>query len=323
MTRPGMPWRLAAVAALAATCAAGLVESAGAASGFPLRIHDALRRTVVLPAPPRRIVSLAPSVTETLFALGLDAEIVGVSAADDYPVAARGRSRVGGVELDYERIAALRPDLVVGVASLQRSSLQRLVGLGLPVLAVDVAGVDDVLGVIRVLGKVTGREGAAASLVAGLRRRIEEVTRITARAATRPRVYVEIWPEPLMTASVGTYLHDLIERAGGRNVFGDLRGWPQVGAETVIRRNPEVILISGGGSVVGLRARRGWQAVAAVRAGRIHVVQGALIARPGPRLVDGLEAVARILHPTLFSQHYLPAVATGALAGGATIQAGR
>ncbi len=284
--------------ALALLPALGGPPGVGAASsaGFPLRLHDALGRHVTISAPPRRIVSVAPSVTEILFALGGGARVVGIGDADNYPpLGVRGKPRVGGVILDVERILSLRPDLVVGVASLQRAQLERLIRVRLPVLAVEAHSLEEMLAQITLLGRVTDSRPAAERGVGLLRARIDAVGRAV-RRLPRPRVYVEIWGEPPQTAAQGTFIDDLLRRARGTNLFADLRGWPQVSPEAVLRRNPQVILLTYPGTRSLVR-RAGWARVDAVRRRRVYELDPDLVSRPGPRLVDGLELIAVRLHP--------------------------
>ncbi|HEU4797493.1 MAG TPA: ABC transporter substrate-binding protein [bacterium] len=280
-------------------CGSVLAPPLPAASMYPMVVIDALGRTVTLRTPPQRIISVAPSVTEILFALGLDRRIVGISAADDYPPDKVGpKTKVGNVVLDAERILRLRPDLILGVASLQRAQLERLIALRQPVFAVDARTLPEVYEQIALIGRLTERAGQAASLVAGMRRRERAVERAVA-GRTTVRVYVEIWGEPLMTAGQGTFITDLVNRAGGQNVFADVHGWPQVSEEAVVRRNPDVIVVTYPQGR-GVLTRRGWQRVNAVRAQRVGVVSPSLVSRPGPRLVAGLERLARIIHPEAF-----------------------
>src|SRR3990170_5038881 len=221
-----------------------LLALAAPAFSFPLTVTDALGRRVVVPRAPSRIVSVAPSVTEVLFTLGLGARVVGVSSADDYPEAElREKPRVGGVVLDVERIVRLRPDLVLGMPSLQRAQLDRLIASGLPVVAVDARTLSEVYEQIRFIGRLTGTETEAARLVTLLRFREATVQRaINGRVA--PRTYIEIWAEPLITAGGDTFIDDLVRRAGGRNVFARLRGFPQVSAESVIRADPAGVILT-------------------------------------------------------------------------------
>jgi iron complex transport system substrate-binding protein len=269
------------------------------AAASPRTVTDALGRTVGIPGLPARIVSVAPSVTEIVFALGAGPRVAGVSSADDYPPdGVREKPRVGGVVLDLERILLLRPDLVLGVPSLQRAQLDRLIAAGLPVVAVDARTLPEVYAQIEFIGWVIGAEANASRLVASLRVREAAVERAIRGRAPR-RVYIEIWPEPLVAAAGETFIDDLTRRAGGRNVFAALRGFPQVGAEAVIRADPEVVILTHpAGRPVG--ARPGWQRIAAVRHSRVAQVDGSLLSRPGPRAVDGLELLARIIHLEAF-----------------------
>jgi iron complex transport system substrate-binding protein len=263
----------------------------GSAPGFPVKITDATGTRIVLSAPPQRIVSLAPSVTETLFALGVDQEIVGISDADDYPPdRVTNRTRIGGVVLSYERIVALRPDLVIGMPSLQRDQLTRLRALGLPVLAVEAESVAQTLEKIRVIGQAIGRSASADELVRSLQHRIQVVQPVPAT-----RVYIEAWYEPVLAATGGTLADDLAKRAGAINIFSDRRGYAPVPPETVLARNPQVIFLMypGQESMLG---RPGWRSLQAVRANRVHELPPDLVSRPGPRIVDGLALLSRLLH---------------------------
>lgn len=285
------------VAAVAAAVLALAAVSASAA--FPVRMTDALGRAVVVPRPPLRIISLAPSVTEILFALGLDARIVGISSADDYPPQkVRAKPKIGAVQLDVERIVGLRPDLILGVPSLQAAQLKRLIAMRLPVVAVDADSLAQTYAQITTIGALTSRTDAARALVQKMRA-VQTGVEQAVRGRRRVRVYVEIWGEPLLAAGGGTFIDDLIRLAGGVNVFADLRGWPQVSEEAVVRRNPEAILLTHPhrGQVV---ARAGWAQVAAVRSGRVAVLDPALVSRPGPRITTGLVQVAHALHPEAF-----------------------
>ncbi len=260
------------------------------AGDFPFYARDAAGGIVTIPVPPRRIISLAPSVTEILFALGLDREIIGVSDADDFPPdKVQTKARIGGVLLNLERIVALTPDLIIGVHSLQRDQLARVKALRLPVLAVDAASVDETVSQIRLLGRVTAHVRAGDNLAASVERRAQVV-----RPGLRRTVYIEAWNEPVLVAGGGTLIHDLVRRAGGSNVFGDLRGYTQVPLETVLVRNPQVILLLYPGRD-GLLARPGWRSLAAARAGLIFEVPASLVSRPGPRIADGLALVSHLL----------------------------
>lgn len=273
-----------------------LCATGGAPAAYPLTVTDALGRVVTLAAPPQRIVSLAPNVTEMLFALGVDERIVGISDADDYPgERLAGRARVGGVELNVEAIVGLHPDLIVGLFELQRGQLASLITLGLPVVVLQARTLPDVYTQISLLGHLTDREESARRVVTSMRAREEHITS-TVQGRRPPRVYVEIWGEPPIAAGSLTFIDDLIHRAGGVNILSDLPQWPLVADEVVIARDPEVILLTYPGRVQ-LMTRPAWGHVAAVRSGRVVVVPSALVSRPGPRVVLGLEILAHAIHP--------------------------
>ncbi len=273
-----------------------LCGAAAARADFPLTVADALGRTVTVARQPQRIISLAPSITEILFALGLDDRIAGISDADDYPPdRIKGKPRIGGVQVNVEMLVGLRPDLILGMPSLQRGQLDRLVALRLPVVAVEARSLPDVYAQVTLIGRLTGREDAARRLTAQMQAEAQTAAS-GVRGGHPPRVYVEIWGDPPTAAGGGTFVDDLIRRAGGRNIFSDVAGWPQVAGETVIARNPEVIVLTYAGRAQVLQ-RPGWAEVSAVRSGRVVEVSSALVSRPGPRLILGLERLARILHP--------------------------
>lgn len=267
-----------------------------------ITVTDDLGRVVTLSHPPARIISTAPSNTEILFALGLGDKVVGVTDSCDYPPEAKTKPKVGAVELDYERIVAMSPDLVVAVGSLQRQAISRLSELGVAVLAVDPKSIDGVLRAITLIGRATGAQDRASRLVGELRGRIDRVAQKLARLtqSERPRVFVEIWGEPLMTAGPGTFVDELVSAAGGRNIAHDADGeWPVFSAEAVIERDPDVVILTNFNKAEAL-ARRAWQGISAYRTGRVYEVNPDLLVRPGPRLVDGLETLAALLHPELF-----------------------
>jgi iron complex transport system substrate-binding protein len=258
---------------------------------------------------PSRIVSLAPGNTEILYALGLGDRLVGADEQSDYPPEARALPKVGGtMNVDVERVAALKPDLVVASLSIPgtQRTLARLEQRGFRHTTVDPKNLADVLGSILALGETTGRDEAASALVAELSARMEAVAEVVAPAMARPRVYWEWWPKPFITPGRGSWVTDLIEMAGGVNVFGELEQESvTIDEDMVFTRMPEVIIASWCGAErlverEKILSRRGWDITAAVRNERVYVVDEEPFGRPGPRLMDGLELVARILHPELF-----------------------
>jgi iron complex transport system substrate-binding protein len=268
-----------------------------------LKLKDEVGREVAFPFPPKRIVSLAPNITEILFGLGLDAEIVGVSTHCNYPDKAKDRVRVGSyISLDFERIISLKPDLVIATgAGNTKEMVDRLERLGFPTYTIFPKKFDDVLRSIGHLGEVVGREKEALSIIQSMKKRKERVVEQT-RTLPRPRVFLQIGESPIVTVGKGSFADDLIRLAGGENVAGkDKEMYPRLGMEEILRRSPEVILISSmkpeGDYERALREWERWKTIPAVKEGRIHLIDSDLIDRPSPRIVEGLEEIARLIHP--------------------------
>jgi iron complex transport system substrate-binding protein len=291
--------RLAAVASALALSL--LVVAPGAA--FTTR--DMLGRDVTLAAPPARIVSLVPSVTEILYALHADYLLVGVTDFCDFPPPARRRPKVGGmVAPSLEAIVALRPDLVIATTEGTREeTFSELSRVGVPVYLVAAHHVADALALMRRLGGLTGREAAAGPLVARLEQRIEAVKR-TVGPFGRPRVLYVLWPEPLIVPGREALVTELIQLAGGQSLTADdSEAWPRYSLEAAVARSPEVILLANHGAGTGAVSLEKWQRLSslpAVKSGQLRSVDGDLMHRYGPRFVDGLEQLARAIHPEAF-----------------------
>ena len=270
-----------------------------------LTVTDQTGRAVTLAAPPRRIVSLVPGVTEMVFAIGAEERLVGVTDFCDYPAAARKKRSVGGMLApSLETLVALRPDLVVatdsGNTDETRTQLERL---RLPVYLVSPRGIADVFRTMEQLGALTGQSARAAEAVAGLERRVRAVAeRVAARP--RPRVLYVVWPEPLIVPGRGAAVTELIELAGGASVTANAaEGYPRWSVESAVAGAPELIVLAQHGAGTSPLSREKWERFAglpAIRAGRIHNVDGDLFHRFGPRVVDALEILARLVHPEAF-----------------------
>ena len=264
---------------------------------------DALGRTVEVPPSPQRIVSLAPNITETLFALGLDEEIVGVTSDSAWPESVRNLPRVGGLaSLSLERIIALDPDCIIGTADGNRKeTVLQLEQAGFPVYVTNPRDLDGMLAMIIDLGGVTGRRDQAQELAADLRRRINHVERAV-QGLDKPRVFFQIASDPLITVGRETFHDRLIELAGGANIFGHspIR-YPRVNIEMVIAEEPQVIVLASmrGGDTdrSAIDRWKRWSAIPAVSAGRLYLIEADIIHQPTPRIVDGLEILADLLHP--------------------------
>ena len=289
------------IVAAMAMAVSGLVASSAAA--FTTR--DMLGRDVTLEAPPRRIVSLVPSVTEILYALHAEHLLVGVTDFCDFPPEAKRQPKVGGmVAPSLEAIIALKPDLVIATTEGTREdTFTQLSRVGVPVYLVAAHHVADATSLMRRLGELTGREGAAGPLVARLEQRIEAV-KTAVFPLVRPRVLYVLWPEPLIVPGRGSIVTELIQLAGGQSLTADdPDAWPRYSLEAAVAKSPEVILLANHGAGTGAVSMDKWRRLAslpAVKSGRLLSVDGDLMHRYGPRFVDGLEQLARAIHPEAF-----------------------
>ena len=272
-----------------------------------LTVVDQTGQSVTLAAAPRRIVSLVPSVTEILFAIGAQDAVVGVTDFCDYPPDARRKARVGDMLApNLETLVSLKPDIVVATRSGNREeTFDQLKRLGLPVYLVDEPpSITDVRQLVVGLGELTGRRIGAAAVGAGLERRIATVReRVAGRP--RPRVLYVVWPEPLIVPGRGSLVSDLIATAGGESVTADQgHGYPRMSLEAAVGRAPEVIILARHGAGTGPAAKEQWErleSLPAIRSGRLYTADGDLLHRYGPRMVDGLEYLARLIHPEAFT----------------------
>jgi iron complex transport system substrate-binding protein len=297
--------RATALAVVLALVGAAAFAGPGAAAAAGFAVRDMGGRVVALPAPPRRIVSLVPSATEIVFALGGEDRLAGVTDYCDFPPAARAKPRVGGmVDPSLETLVTLRPDLVIATSEGNRDeTFQQLNRLGLPVFQVNASHLGEVMELIRRLAVLTGREAAAPALVDGLQSRIQAVRRAVAQRP-RPRVLYVVWPEPLIVPGRDALVTELIAIAGGDSISAThADAYPRFSVEAAVARAPEIILLARHGAGAGPVGREKWERLAslpAIRAGRIHAVDGNFLHRYGPRVVDGLEQLARRIHPEAF-----------------------
>jgi iron complex transport system substrate-binding protein len=283
-------------------------------------VTDETGRSVRIPQPVRRIVSLAPSVTETLFALGLGDRIVGDTDFCDYPPEAKQKRRIGGpVDPNIEVIAALHPDLVVGARSINRlASVHSLEHLGIPVYGTDPRSVEQVLTSTERLGELLGAGDAGRSLLTNLRARLSQIDRTLAGLPPQT-VMMVVWLDPLISVGRNTFLEDALRRAGAHSIIDTQQSWPNINLEEVIRLQPKYLIFSSDDpqqvqrQLAELQSRPAWRQLDAVRNRRFIVVSEA-ISHPSPRLVDGIEQLAAALYPSRFApQAAFAAHATGQL----------
>jgi iron complex transport system substrate-binding protein len=282
---------------------------AGAAS----TLTDQTGRQVRVPDSPQRVVALAPSLTECVFALDRGNRLVGVSANSDYPAPASDLPKVGTyVAPNLEKIVALRPDLCLATRDGNpRSLVRRLQELGIPVFALDPRNLDQVFHSLHLLGRVLNAKSQAEDIVGSLEQRIQRVTERIARAEHRPQVFYQIGTSPIVSAGSDTFIHELIRMAGGNNLAAGPKQYPRYSREEVLVMNPEVIIVSSMTKNKSLtrKVRRMWSKfprIEAVRSERIHAVEADCLNRASPRLVRGLEILAHLLHPGLFEEKPLP-----------------
>jgi len=291
-------------------CALAIAVAAAAAD--PVSFVDERGATISMPGKARRVVSLSPELTESLFAAGAGDAVVGVTTYCDYPAEASGRTKIGGFSaktISVETIVALKPDLVVGGLSAHGQLAAQFERAGLRFAALPTTDFDDIYATIELLGRVAGDETTALALVADMKTRLAAVSAKIAAVpvSERPLVFWETWDEPLMSAGPGTFTGQVIEAAGGRNCFADATSdWPVVSFEALLARDPDYIMAadSHGEALTPerLAKRSGWTSLRAVRNGKLVFLDGDIVARAGPRFVEAVELMARALYPDLYDR---------------------
>ena len=275
-----------------------------------ITLQDGLAREVTLDQPATRIVSLSPSVTEILFAVGAGSQVVGRDSFSNYPLEATSLPDVGGSMGSYsiETITSLEPDLVIAAEINTPEQVSALEGMGLKVYYLsNPTDLEGIYTMLQTVGTLSGHQDEAEALSAALQDRVKQVQKTIEKADTTPLVFYELdgtdstrpW-----TPGPGSFLDILISEAGGRNVGSSLQAkWAQISIEEILIQNPDLILL--GDSIYGVTpeqvaARPGWDGLTAVKEGNIHPFNDDLVSRPGPRLVDGLEELAKLIHPELY-----------------------
>ena len=295
---------------LLAGCSPQAIEPASQTTQAVINLTDGLSRSITLEGIPQRIVSLAPSNTEILYAIGAGPLLVGRDEFSNYPEVALSLPSVGGAwgNYDSEAIVALNPDLVLAAEINPPELVQSLENLGLTVfLLPNPTDINGIYQILETAAQITGRQAETAVLVESLKERVEAVTSQTASLSDRPAVFYELdstEPNAPYTAGSGTFVDLLIGLAGGSNVASVMDSpWAQISLEQLVIMDPEIILL--GDSAYGVTpesvaARPGWETISAVKNGSVFPFNDDLVSRPGPRMVDGLEAMARLIHPEIF-----------------------
>ena len=280
---------------------------------YPMEIVDGLGNTVIITKKPERMISIAPSQTEILFALGLEDKIVAVSDFCDYPEAALAKEKVGSSwTTNTEKIIELTPDIVFVFGEGQAEANEQITAAGITIVKFEPESIDEILAAIEIIGKIAGTEYEASKLIADMKGKRDE---LVAKVKDQPtkKVFYQVWDEPLMTAGPGSFIDELITLAGAINIAADADGaWPMYSAEALVEKNPEVFILPAhvGGNmalstaeVEGLmkevKSRPGYEAIAAIQNDRIETVEPNIVSRPGVRIIEALELFVKAIHPEL------------------------
>ncbi|MGA2515482.1 MAG: cobalamin-binding protein [Thermodesulfobacteriota bacterium] len=266
---------------------------------------DEIGRKVRIPNSPKRIVSMAPNLTEILFTLELREEIVGVTDFCDYPEAALTKHRIGGfVNPSIEKIVSLKPDLILGIRDGNRmDTVHRLSDLGFSVYVVDPMGFDGIIKTIENIGEVVRKREKSKEIIRKITKKKEAIVRLT-QSLPRRKVFFQVGFSPIVTVGRGSLGDDLIRLAGGRSISENESGsYPVYGVETILSKAPEVIILSSMDSKRDylnlMKMWQSWKELPAVKMNAIYVIDSNLVDRPTPRVVEGLEAMAGMIHPEI------------------------
>ena len=291
---------------LLAACAP---QAAATSAPANLTFSDGLGREITLNGFPQHIVSLAPSNTEILFAIGAGEQVVGRDQLSDFPEEAQNATDIGSTfdALNTELIVSLEPDLVLAAEINTPEQVKQLEDLGLTVYYLkNPATLEEMYGNLELVSQMTGHQEEAATLIESLKERVAAVDEKIAPISSRPGVFYELDgtdPAKPYTAGKGTFIDQLIERAGGHNIASDLEGYPQLSLEQVVAADPAFIILGDaryGVTPESIAERPGWENLSAVKNGKVFPFNDDLVSRPGPRLVDALEELAKLLRPELF-----------------------
>jgi iron complex transport system substrate-binding protein len=301
-----LPWLPACSDLTRAPSVSNNTNETAADPSFPVTVTDGLGRQRTFQTRPRRIVSISPKNTELMFAIGAGGDVFGVTSYCSYPTAAKQVAQVGGFSsksLSIERIVALEPDLVISAGEAHAPVLADLERLGLNTLALPGDTFASLKEEIELLGKVMDRQDEAKKLLRTLDERIQRVRRqAESHRSSRPiSVAYVVWADPLTVAGANSFHGEMIELCGCQNIAAELMmRFPKISLETLVESNPQVIVSStnhaGAFDPEVLRTKPGWSGLQAVRAGRVVLLDGDLVSRCGPRIVDALEQMAAAIH---------------------------
>ena len=268
---------------------------------------DDTGRTVQIRGTVQRIISLSPSNTEMVYALGLQDKLVGVTSYDNYPPDAKNKTIVSDFStIDMVKIVNAKPDLVLADSIQQKDTIPALEKMGITVYTMSPNTMDEIYHDLKTLGQITGKTKEADALAAGLTARVQAVADKTTKLTVnnKPRVLFVTWYDPIWTAGHHTMIQSLIEKAGGTNIAADLNGYATITLESVIQRNPQVIIVTNSmgdqhTTLDYIKSNDQFKATDAVKNGKVYEIDADVFGRTTPRIVDGLETLAKLLHPEL------------------------
>ncbi|MED3562928.1 ABC transporter substrate-binding protein [Bacillus xiapuensis] len=276
---------------------------------FPVTITDALGDKVVIDKKPERIVSLIPSNTEIAYALGLGKEVVGVSDYDNYPAEVSKKEKVGGQEINVEKILSLKPNLVLAhesAANIEKPALQQLRDAGIKVLVVKNADhFQQVYDTIAMIGKAAGESEKVPAIIKGMKDKLAAIEAKAKEIKDKKKVLVEVSPAPeIYTSGKNTFMDEMLTMINAENIANDQNGWVKINEEAMIKRNPDVIVTTYGYYVKNpsekVLKQKGWENVNAVKNNKVVDVNADKVNRPGPRIVEGVEDLAKAIYPEVF-----------------------
>ncbi|GIN20275.1 MAG TPA: ABC transporter substrate-binding protein [Bacillus bacterium] len=282
-----------------------------AKDSFPVTLKDAADKEITIEKKPEKIISLIPSNTEILYALGAGDEVVGVSENDNYPEDVKDKEQVAGLELNIEKIISLKPDLVLAHGSagdMWESGLKQLEDSGITVLVVHNAeSFDEVYDTIDFIAKATGHTEEASDTINDMKAKLDEIEKKAAdiKEEDQKSVFVEISPAPeIYAAGKNTFMDEMLKTINAKNSVQE-EGWPMINEEAIIKMNPEVIIVNYNyvdNAVDQVLDREGWQDVAAIKGKQVYTVDENLVSRSGPRIVEGVEELAKAVYPDVFKE---------------------
>ncbi|MEB1808699.1 MAG: ABC transporter substrate-binding protein [Bacillaceae bacterium] len=281
-----------------------------AAAAFPITITDATGSEIVIEEEPQTLISLVPSNTEIVYALEALDRVVAVTDNDDFPEEVKDIDTIGGMEFNVEKIIAANPDLVLANEMNNEEGLDQIRNAGVQVLVVNNASsFAQLYDSIEMVGNAVGKSEEAKNVITSMQDRINEIQTKASEIeeADKTTVWVEIWPAPDMyTTGKGTFMHEMLEIINATNAAGEQEGWPMFTEEDAVVLNPDVIITTYGhvegmeNAVEDVLARTAWTEVEAIKNERVYNIEANIVERPGPRLIEGVEKLAKLIYPDVF-----------------------